>query len=111
MERKHLSEPWFTHVRNGTKTIEGRLCKGFWKEISVGDKILFFNDHNEEVVVQIVGKRFYGSFLAYLIFEGLETTLPGIDTFENGENVYLKYFTREEEKEYGVVALEMALVK
>ena len=37
---KHLSNPWFTYVRQGKKFIEGRLNKKEWSNMEVGDYIL-----------------------------------------------------------------------
>jgi hypothetical protein len=34
---EHLSEPWFTLISLGLKTVEGRKNKGKFKEMQVGD--------------------------------------------------------------------------
>ena len=53
--KKHLSEPWFSLINLKNKTIEGRLNKGDFKLMNVGDKITFYNDdfHHRECVVKI----------------------------------------------------------
>lgn len=40
---KYLSKPWFTHVKTGVKTIEGRLNNpaGFWSHLQIGDRVTF----------------------------------------------------------------------
>ncbi|UJR16116.1 hypothetical protein I4U23_003028 [Adineta vaga] len=41
---KQLSEPWFSLIYCGKKTIEIRLDKGYFHELKPYDKIEFFND-------------------------------------------------------------------
>ena len=38
---KHLSEPWFSLVKLKIKTVEGRLNKGIFVNLKVGDIIEF----------------------------------------------------------------------
>ena len=42
--KKNVSEPWFTLISLGIKTIEGRLNKGDFKEINEGDVIKWTNN-------------------------------------------------------------------
>ena len=39
---KHLSEPWFTLIKLGIKTCEGRLNKGDFSKMKINDTIEFF---------------------------------------------------------------------
>jgi hypothetical protein len=48
--------------------------------------------------------------MEYLETEGLEKCLPGIPDIEHGLSVYFKYFTKEEEAEFGVVAIKLELI-
>jgi ASC-1-like (ASCH) protein len=41
---KHLSEPWFSLIKIGAKTCEGRLNKGEFSIMKKGDKIIFINN-------------------------------------------------------------------
>lgn len=108
---KVVSEPWFTLIRLGLKTVEGRLKKGEFDTMRVGDKIRFVNGDlgfRREVDVVIKGITCYSSFNDYLWSEGLEKTLPGAGIRDIGEalSVYYKYYTKEEEKKYGVIAIK-----
>ena len=38
--KKHLSEPWFSLIKLKLKTVEGRLNKGDFSKMLVGDNIL-----------------------------------------------------------------------
>ena len=37
--------------------------------------------------------------------ESLKKCLPGIKTFKEGVNIYRKYYSEEDEKNYGIVAI------
>ena len=36
---KHLSQPWFECIFNGSKTVEGRVNKGDFGKMQIGDQI------------------------------------------------------------------------
>ena len=104
---KHLSEPWFTLVSLGLKTVEGRLSRGNILDIKVGDKVTFYNKDifKREYIVEITKITRYSTFKEYLETEGLSNCLPGINTVEDGLSVYYKYFSKNDEKQYGVTAI------
>lgn len=109
---EHLSEPWFTLISLGLKTVEGRKNKGKFKEMQIGDVIEWKNSDFKErkILTRLVGKGEYSTFEEYLQTEGLDKCLPGMPTLEHGLSVYFKYFTKEEEKEFGVVAIRLELI-
>ena len=109
---EHLSEPRFTVISLGLKTVEGRKNKGKFKEMQVGDIIQWYNDDFKEryILTKIIGKAEYKTFEEYLTTEGLYNCLPGIPTLEHGLSVYFKYFTKEDETEFGVVAIRLKLL-
>ncbi len=109
---EHLSEPWFTLISMGLKTFEGRKNKGRFKEMQIGDIIKWYNDDFEhrEILTKIVDKYEYDTFEKYLIDLTLEKCLPGVKSLDTGLSVYYKYFTKEDEQEYGVVAIKVELI-
>lgn len=109
---EHLSEPWYSLISLGLKTVEGRKNKGKFKEMQVGDIIQWYNNDFKErkILTKIIGKSEYRTFEEYLTTEGLDKCLPGIPSLEHGLSVYFKYFTKEEESEYGVVAIRLKLL-
>ena len=109
----HLSEPWFTLISLGLKTVEGRKNKGLFKEMKVGDIIEWTNEDFDKrtVLTKITKKVEYNTFAEYLNNEGLENCLPGMTSLEHGLSVYFKYFTKQEEKEFGVIAIHLELIK
>ena len=57
----------------------------------------------------ITKKNIYNTFKEYLETEELSKCLPGILNIEDGLSIYFKYFTKEDEKTYGVVAIGLEL--
>jgi ASC-1-like (ASCH) protein len=56
-------------------------------------------------------KEGYPFFTTYLRSEGLHKTLPSIEKIENGLKLYQMFYKPEEEMKYGVVALELKVLK
>lgn len=110
---ENLSEPWFSLITLGLKTIEGRKNKGRFKEMQIRDIIKWTNNDfvSRSIITKIIRKQEYNTFREYLESETLEKCLPAINNIEDGLSVYYKYFTKEDEKEYGVIAIELKLVK
>ena len=111
--RKHLSEPWFSLMAVGCKTVEGRLNQGEWSSMDYGVVIDWYNDDfgiNREFRTVIISKQVYKSFTSYLITEGLNKTLPTIENLEDGLKIFYTYYKPKEEEKYGVVALELQVI-
>ena len=109
---ENLSEPWFSLILLGLKTVEGRKNKGRFNEMRVGDIIEWINNNfNPRSVSTIITKKIeYKTFKEYLEIEGLNKCLPGINNIEDGLSVYFKYFTKEDETKYGVMAIGIQIV-
>ena len=108
----NVSEPWFTLIKLGLKTIEGRKNKGIFKDMKIGEIIEWTNNEftTRCVLTKIIKKTKYNTFKEYLETEGLDKCLPGIDNIKDGLSIYFKYFTEKDEKEFGVLALELELI-
>lgn len=103
----HLSEPWFSLLKLGIKTVEGRLNKGDYANMNIGDFILFMNNElgfERNFKIEIKSIAYYDNFRTYLENETLEKSLPGIDNIEDGLCVYYKYYKQNDELEYKVKA-------
>ncbi len=105
---KHLSEPWFSLIKFKIKQVEGRLNKpGDFQNMIEGDKIEFINNDfgfQRSYIVKIKSIKTYPSFFEYLNNEGIERCLPTVDDIPLGEDVYYKYYTRDDEAKYGIKA-------
>lgn len=102
---KHLSEPWFSLIKEGTKKVEGRIYKDFWKGLKIGDIITFYNDSNH-LDVRVVGLKVYENFQEFLSSEGVENCLPGYK-LEEGLEVYYKIYSKNDEKMFGIVGIHI----
>ena len=110
--KKHLSEPWFSLIKLKLKTVEGRLNKGDFTKMKIGDTIIFYNNDFDyrEITVKITKTNNYYTFRNYLQKETLKKTLPGFTNLEEGLNVYFKYFTKEQESQHKIKAIHMVIV-
>jgi ASC-1-like (ASCH) protein len=108
-----LSEPWFTLISLGLKTVEGRKNSGRFKEMQVGDLVTWTNEDFKSrcVLTRITRKKEYKTFKEYLETEGLQVCLPGMPDIERGLSVYFKYYTPEDEAKNGVIAIGLEVVK
>jgi len=111
---KDISEPWFSLIKVGLKTVEGRLNKGDFAALTKGDCIKVVNNDLgfiRNYTIKITSIHKYTSFKEYLEKEKLEKCLPGIDTIEDGVKVYYKYYSKEEEEKYKIVAIRFKIIK
>jgi ASC-1-like (ASCH) protein len=109
---ENLSEPWFSLISLGLKTIEGRKNKGIFKEMKIGDIITWTNNDflSRKIRTQILEKKVYDTFQKYLETEGLINCLPGINDIESGLSVYYKYYSKEDEEKYGVISIKLKII-
>ena len=104
MKEISVSEPWFTLMKSKKKKIEGRLNKGVFATLKKDDTVKFINNDNHfKAKIKKIVK--YNSFKEYLSQEGLKRTLPNVKTIDEGCNIYYKYYTKEQEKEFKILAI------
>jgi len=111
---KNISEPWFSLIKVGLKTVEGRLNKGDFASLTKGDCIKVVNTDLgfiRNYTIKITSIHKYTSFREYLEKEKLEKCLPGIETIEDGVKVYYKYYLKEDEEKYKIVAIRFKIIK
>ncbi|XP_026389902.1 uncharacterized protein LOC113284611 isoform X1 [Papaver somniferum] len=96
-----VQEPFFTQLRVGRKTIEGRCAVGDYNRIGPGSLLLF----NRCLILEVQDVRRHPSFAELLKTESLGKVLPGVDTIEEGVQIYRNFYTEEKEKSNGVLAI------
>lgn len=107
----HRAEPYFTFLKNGQKTIEGRIKKGWYRFVKPGDHIIVYNEEEtESVEVLVKGVRAYASIREMLEQEPFKKLLPDVETIEQGVEVYKRFYTDEQQQKFGVVAIEIEKV-
>lgn len=97
----HVQEPYFTQLKDGLKTVEGRGAVGDYNRIGSGSLILC----NKCLVLKVQDVHGYLSFSEMLQAESLAKVLPGIKTIDEGVQVYRRFYTEEKEKTNGVIAI------
>ena len=99
-----VSQPWYDFIASGRKTVEGRLNRGIFRKIMPDDIIMWKNNESifETIVTHI---KSYDSFKEMIEDQKLENVLPEIATIGEGEAIYFKYYSKEDEAEHGVVAI------
>lgn len=110
---KNLSEPWFSLIKLKKKRVEGRLNKGDFNKIKIGDIIKFTNNDfgfNREFNVKITKIYDYDTFRDYLENEKLEKCLPGIESIEEGIKVYHNFYSVNDENKYKIKAFSIKIV-
>ncbi|WP_456481333.1 HisA/HisF-related TIM barrel protein [Methanopyrus sp.] len=98
-----LEEEYLELIKEGKKTVEGRVKDDKRTRIKPGDKILF----NRRLLVKVVDVREYDSFEEMLREEGLENVLPNVDSIEEGVEIYRRFYSSGKEKMFGVLAIEI----
>ena len=67
-------------------------------------------DFGRSFQVKITSIHHYGSFSEFLMKETLLKCLPGIDTVEQGVRIYHKYYKKEDEAKYQIVAIRFRVL-
>lgn len=109
----NLKEVYFNLVKDKIKTFEVRLFDEKRKLINVGDTIIFTcgDDKNPTLETRVV------SLLQFESFEKMASYIPSrLIGFENCTinqiiDTYHKFYTPEQEKFYGVLAIEVQVIE
>lgn len=102
----------FEKIKSGKKTIELRLYDEKRQKIQAGDSIVFINTATGEEISATVKKLH-----RFPTFEQLYSTLPLLQCGYTQEDIHLadpsdmtQYYSEEQQKQYGVVGIEIALL-
>lgn len=121
---KGVQEPWFSLIKKGIKSVEGRLNKGDFSRMKVGDIVTWTNSIkkiksgktkiiNRKVKTKIIGIGNYSSFYQMIKTERLKNTLPTpeLKTIQQGvDDVYYKFYSPKDEREKGVKAIRLRVI-
>lgn len=109
MLTKHIANnrpnQWLDWIESGIKKYEGRLNKGDWANLKIGDRIILYDDNGKRVIVEIFDLKYFTSFCD--AFNSLGKYLVPIDNIgaDNVVDLYRNYFSDGDIQEYGVVAV------
>lgn len=104
------NEP-FQLIKSGTKTIEMRLYDEKRRELKVGDIIEFQNRADgESVLTHIVQLHLFPNFAT--LYENFDKVKLGYSSNQDANPDDMnQYYSSDDQKKYGVVAIEIELVK
>ena len=107
----HLNSGPFEMIKSGQKTIEMRLFDEKRQLIKVGDYIIFDNrTTNETLKTKVVALHKFPSFKQ--LYDRFDKTVLGYKTNEHADCKDMEqYYTKEEQNKYGIVGIEINLIK
>ena len=107
IHKMKLKESPFERIKNGTKTIEFRLYDEKRKKVKIGDKIEFSKlpDLHEKILVEVLD--IYSDKKFEDLFKKIYTNE---DEIKRKTKSMYQFYSKEQEKEYGVVGIKIALL-
>ena len=102
----------FERIFNGTKTIEFRLFEADWKNMKVGDEVIFTKlpENVEKIRVQITDIYRKGNFDELFDFIG-PSYFSGKQTKEEFIKVMSVHYTGEQREKYDALGLRFIVVE
>ncbi len=108
-EMRLNNEP-FNKIKEGTKTVELRLLDEKRKTLRVGDKIIFTNRTNNEKIDVLVTNLFKADSFEP-IYEKYSKVAMGYNEEDEAKSEDMEeYYSKEEIKKYGCIAIEIEKV-
>ena len=103
----HLNDEVYKIIKNGDKDIEMRVNDEKRRLLKIGDKILFINRDNEEeyIKTKIIDLKYYNNFLELIDNYEMKRVYLNNYTKEKLIEELNKFYTKEEQDKYGVVAI------
>lgn len=113
MEHEMKLQPkYYNFILNGTKGIEIRLFDEKRQQIKIGDTIKFLKEPelNESFKVRVIGLLRYNSFDD--MFKDFDISILADKSMTKEEliNVLEQFYTKEKQKQYGVLGIRIELI-
>ena len=104
----HLHPDIFDIVKNGSKNVEVRLNDEKRRTLKIGDEIIFLKRPNEEekIVAKITNLKYYDSFDSLVVNYPIERLFLSNYTNEMFLKELERFYSKDEQDKYGVVAIE-----
>lgn len=104
----NVQEPYLGYILSGKKTVEGRLNKGKFGSLKNGDILMMGSTAKEYEVVAV---KIYKTFKEMIEKEGVNSVIPDKNSIDDAVGVYYKFYTPDQEKEFGVVAIRIKKIE
>lgn len=102
-------EPWFSFIRKGIKTVEGRKNSPKYKNIKKGDLIEFISPAGEKFQAVVKEIKSYHTLQDYLEDVGFQNALPSTSSIEEATAIYLQWSTVDEIRKHGFLGIFVEL--
>ena len=101
----------FCSIKNGQKTVEMRLYDEKRKQIKTGDEIVFTNiETSETLKCKVLNISVFKNFAE--LYKNFDKTTLGYSKTEIANPEYMNiYYSKEEQKNFGVCAIEIEVLK
>jgi len=107
-------------IRNGEKTIEGSLGKPRFLKMDVGDTLSIREDiwidgknigsQDYKLLVKITQILYFETFKEMLESIDFTAAIPSAKSIRDAVNKYTELYSKDDEEEYGVVAIFFELI-
>jgi ASC-1-like (ASCH) protein len=107
-------------IKSGKKTVEARLARGKFLKYQPGDQVYLREDFYEDdaivqslprqCLVEVLKTEKYAGFHEMLEAVGFEHILPRAKTLEEALQTCYRFYTAEEEAEFGTLAVHFKLL-
>lgn len=107
----HLQPRYFDLIKNGEKTLEGRLYKNEKREYKIGDILTFYKNDSEQYIKAIILDLY-----KFNDFDQMAENLNKVDLgFKNSSKeemieTYRKIYSINDEKKFGVLVVKIKLI-
>lgn len=103
----HLHPDVFEIVRMGKKDVEVRVNDGKRRKLNIGDTLVFLKRPNddEEIRAKVIGLEYYDFFDTLVDNYDMGRIYLSNYTKEEYLNEMKRFYTKEEQEKYGVVAI------
>jgi len=107
-----LQPKYYNYILNGTKRIELRLYDEKRQKIKIGDTIKFLKEPNLEEAfnVKVIDLLRYNSFDELFKDYDISILADKSETKEKLKEALEEFYTKEKQKQYGVVGIKIKLI-
>lgn len=108
----HLDQDVFEVVKSGIKNVEVRVYDEKRRKMKIGDEIVFLKRplEEEKIVTKITGLKTYKNFIELVKDYDIERLYLSSYTKEEFIELLGRFYSLEEQEEYGVIAIEFEKV-
>lgn len=107
---KHISFPWFNYLFEERKTWDIRLKKNYWSDLIVGQSILYYgvvDNCGKVCCMRIIDIKIFDDLIELLKKIPFRDIMPDIASEKDAMSLFRKWYSAEDEKKYGIIAVNL----